>query len=401
MYTNKFKSSLIVVAVAMTFGSQAYAFDCAITASCVTAVQSSEASIISTIGNQILTVGQNILSGVQQSTSTQMQHEAEVADAKNQKEIENSRNAKKYESVKNSAPTSAECMTRGIAAISGGANAATAASIKTFALYHKMLAAHSSGGSSSSINMVDNHKDNYCNKEVDPNCTSNAKSNEFGNLMTDADTSVSSVLSGAGSKGNGARVFTPEQTKAALAYTENSTGGSYVPRRLSKAEADTPKGKLYEAARIEYEAQISANQSAMHTIIASQQPIEGSQEIVNQLKKSVSGSKSEKWLLTELQKLDNNPSPIQGKLSYAELMRIESGRRFSNAGWYEDIQSADEVTLLREISHMLATSIYMQYQQSIRDESRMTAESVASSAANKASAQKVKEMDEAMILNGN
>lgn len=372
------------------------AADCAITATCVSAVQSSEANVISTIGGQILKVGQNILSGLEQATSTQMKHDTEVADAKNQKEIENQRNAKKYESVKNSAPTSAECMTRGIAAISGGVNAHTAASIKNYALYHKLLAARSSGGGSSSSSMVDNHRDNYCNKDVDPNCSKAAKSNEYGNPMTDADSDVGSVLSGAGGNGNGSRVFTPEQTKAALSYTENSTGGAYIPRRLTKAEADTPKGKIYEAARIEYEAQISANQAGMHTIIASQQPIEGSQEIVSQLKKSVKGSKSEKWLLQELGKLDSNPSPIRGKLSYAELMRLESGRRFSNAGWYEDIQSSDDTTLLREIAHMLATSIYMQYQQSVRDETRLAAESVASTTANKASMQKLKELDDSI-----
>lgn len=369
------KKPVIAVAIVLGFiSAPVYAASCALTPECVMAINSAKSSLSkqmalmeSTLKSAILMVGSEIQSAINQSVTTQMKHDRELADAKNRAEIENARNVKKHQAVIDSAPTSDECTARGIGVQSAEVMKSMRQSSKNFNAYHQAVAGRSSGGSSSAANAANTHHELYCDPKTDVACPA-AHPNELGGKMDNADVNVESITSGVGGTDASRRILTPEQVAAAKIFTENATAGGFAPRRLSAAEMDTPKGKLYEAKRLDYEATASVSRKILGDNVAYITPSEGSQAIMKTILDGAKGTQSEAYIKREVNSLNSLPSPITGKISPARLIELEATRRFLDEGWYKDIQSADQVTLLREMAHMMASNLYMQHQQAMREE---------------------------------
>lgn len=259
------------------------------------------------------------------------------------------------------------CETQTLAAVNAAAAAAIAA--RNAEILDKMAkfarsGARGAGGGASAAAVVDSHK-KYCDRSTDKSCVTDATNP----LMMDADKKAESILYGAGNAKEGVKIltYTQEQEAAALVALQNMTTGSEPPRTLSKVEAETPPGTIYQARKIEYDMMVSAASIPMAEVLASRSSMPNSSDLLKVMRKNSDGD-SGVWMSSELDKIQ---AKVGSKISPADLLRIEIGRRVDNPGWMKDIQAMNNQTsLLRELIFMEALSLKMQYAAHLTAESQ-------------------------------
>lgn len=197
------------------------------------------------------------------------------------------------------------------------------------------------------------HTERYCNVIENKLGYSGCSTSD----MPDGDSSIDSVLTGAGKPGKEPELtFTKEQEEAGRAYASLSVD-PHPPEHLSKGEASTEQGRLYIAMQKAYQANMSAAEKPAFDAIAARVPFAGSKKLIEELKKSDGAAKYYDATASKAAK-------ATGTMSLAELQDFEAGRRFRNPYWMIAMGAeADPAKLQREMVFMQAYANEMMYQQ--------------------------------------
>ena len=191
------------------------------------------------------------------------------------------------------------------------------------------------------------HEATYCSaNEVTlgyPGCSTST--------MPDGDSNADSLYSGAGMPGKDIDLtFTPQEIEAARAY-ERMAIDPEPPQNITKAEANTEVGKLYIAMQKAYQANVSAAENTMNTLIANRAPFPGSAQLITDINSSSDSAE---------QYYNANASPVAkstNTMSLDELEDFEAGRRWRNPYWQIEFGAvADPTKLARE---QLFTTAFM------------------------------------------
>jgi len=289
---------------------------------------------------------------------------ADIATQMEQRQVDAVKSQKRYENMKNQQPAIDAC---GGQSMAGYAQSVVdiSKSISSAARAKSAAAAGNAPSIPEQQALVDDtHRHTYCNPDTDPQKCKDGRTekNEKGELMADADKSSESLFSGAGVSGRAENLtFTPKQLDAAEKYIKNVIDSADTPRKLTSSEYDTAEGKKYEGLRTVYESKMSMSRNVLIDIKSQRTPMESSSKILDAIRDGspVGGAGYINDRVTRL--LGWHPN---GDISPLELMDIDIGRRADNPAWYEAINtSADQISLLREQTFMLAMMLKMQYAQ--------------------------------------
>lgn len=209
----------------------------------------------------------------------------------------------------------------------------------------------------------DVHAQAYCDSDTAPGkkCASNPKvDSNSGESLKSADVKAESLFTGAGEDGRkGNLTYSVDQVAGARQYISNVVSASDAPRKPTASEYSTAEGKQYEGLRQVYLARVSMAENAMGDILAMRTPISEARLILSEIKNGspVGGTDFITERETEIRKYDRNGDPSQ-----LELLDLEVRRRVDNPAWYEAINTqANQMSLLREQTFMLAMMLKMQY----------------------------------------
>jgi hypothetical protein len=319
---------------------------------------------------------------------------ADIATQMEQRQVDAIKAQKRYENMKNQQPAIDAC---GGQSMAGYAQSVVdiSRSISSAAKARAAAAAGNAPSIPEQQALVDDiHHHTYCNPDTDPEKCKNGRTekNEKGEDMMDADKSSESLFSGAGVPGRTEDLtFTPKQLEAAEKYIKNVIDSADTPRKLTPSEYDTAEGKKYEGLRTVYESRMSLARNVLIDIKSQRTPMKDSSEILDAIRDGspVGGAGYINNRVARLLGWDPD-----GNISPLELMDIDIRRRVDNPAWYEAINtSADQVSLLREQTFMLAMLLKMQYMQMRQHE--VTAALEATSSAESTKANMKPKLDEA------
>lgn len=159
--------------------------------------------------------------------------------------------------------------------------------------------------------------------------------------MPGADKRVDSVLTGAGPDGKEPDLtFTQEQTDAARMYIQNSVYRS-VSKDLTKAEANSAAGIQYLGLKNQMYASLSAAADPQEKVLAERQPIDETKALIAEALQSKSAKSYFDATASDVVKQT-------GKMSKADFLLFEVGRRYANTEYQSDLQGMDTDNLARE-----------------------------------------------------
>lgn len=161
------------------------------------------------------------------------------------------------------------------------------------------------------------------------------------NSMPGADKRLDSVLTGAGKDGKAPDLtFSQDQTDAAMMYIQNSIRRSVAPQ-LSKQQASTPLGIEYVGLMNQFNSILSAAAAPQEQSVADRQPVDATVQLLK-----------ESLVSPSAQSFYNETASAQakstGKMSYAEFEQFETGRRYANVQYQNDLQAMTSENLQRE-----------------------------------------------------
>ncbi|QZN96704.1 conjugal transfer protein TraW [Symbiopectobacterium purcellii] len=159
--------------------------------------------------------------------------------------------------------------------------------------------------------------------------------------MPGADKRIDSILSGAGKEGKAPDLtFTQEQTDVARMYVQNSVRRS-VSKDLTKAEANSNAGVQYIGMKTQMNASLSAAADAQERVLSERQPLDITKQLLTEALLSPSAK-------TYFDATASDVAKSTGKMSKAEFLQFEVGRRYSNTEYQKDLQAMDTANLARE-----------------------------------------------------
>lgn len=159
--------------------------------------------------------------------------------------------------------------------------------------------------------------------------------------MPGADKRVDSLFSGAGKDGKAPELtFREEQTDVARMYTQNSVYRS-VSKDLTKAEANSTPGKVYIGMKTQMNASLSAAADPQARVLSERQPLEMTKELLTEALQDESAK-------TYFDQTASDIARSTGKMSKAEFLQFEVGRRYANSAYQKDLQEMDADNLVRE-----------------------------------------------------
>ncbi|HBV9945894.1 TPA: conjugal transfer protein TraW [Klebsiella aerogenes] len=160
--------------------------------------------------------------------------------------------------------------------------------------------------------------------------------------MPGADKRVDSLMTGAGKDGKKPDLtFSQEQTDVARMYIQNSTRRS-ISKDLTKAEASSAAGKVYLGVTTQMNASISAAADPQERMLAERQPLDETKELLQEALQSPSAK-------SYFDETASDVARSTGKMSKAEFLQFEVGRRYANTAYQKDLQEMDGENLQREI----------------------------------------------------
>ncbi|ENN9164417.1 conjugal transfer protein TraW [Proteus mirabilis] len=187
-------------------------------------------------------------------------------------------------------------------------------------------------------NTATSHR-NYCS-EADMVAYGGTKFCEVKSDMPNGDTSLESVLIGAGKPNkNPDLTFSDEQVDAALLYVKNTTGRS-AGRAPSKGEVKSASGRVYLGLLKQYEAYRDASQQPMLEMIAESKP--NPQTI-----KPVQDALKVPSMKYYYEQTISNTGKSKG-LSLREFQDFEVNRRYSNTAYQADLATKSDIELMKE-----------------------------------------------------
>ena len=159
--------------------------------------------------------------------------------------------------------------------------------------------------------------------------------------MPGADKRIDTILSGAGKDGKEPELtFTQEQTDAGRMYIQNSVRRS-ISKDLTKAEANSAAGIQYLGLKNQMNASISAAADPQERVLAERQPLDESKALIAEAIQSPSAK-------SYFNETASKVAKSTGKMSKAEFLQFEVGRRYSNTEYQKDLQEMDSENLMRE-----------------------------------------------------
>jgi hypothetical protein len=165
--------------------------------------------------------------------------------------------------------------------------------------------------------------------------------------MPGADKRVDSLMTGAGKDGKKPDLtFTQEQTDVARMYIQNSTRRS-ISKDLTKADANSAAGKVYLGITTQLNASISAAADPQERMLAERQPLDETKDLLKEALQSPSAK-------SYFDETASDVARATGKMSKAEFLQFEVGRRYANTAYQKDLQAMDGENLQREIIRVQA-----------------------------------------------
>lgn len=159
--------------------------------------------------------------------------------------------------------------------------------------------------------------------------------------MPKADTSLSSILYGAGKEGKAPDgTFTTEQTDAALRYVKNTAMRS-AGRQLSRGEVKSAAGRVYLGMMQQYQAAQDAAAQPMLEMIADTKPNPATDQPLADARKAPE-------VETYYQNTASAEARRQNRMSAREFEEFEVGRRYSNPAYLSTLNNKNEIDLQRE-----------------------------------------------------
>lgn len=159
--------------------------------------------------------------------------------------------------------------------------------------------------------------------------------------MPRGDTSLSSVLDGAGKEGKKPTLtFTDEQTDAALLYTKNTAQRS-AGRAPSRAEVKSASGRQYLGMFQQYQAYIDAAAQPQLEMIAASKPNPATKQPLDDARKVPS-------MATFYDQNVSEEAKRKGMMSLREFEQFEVSRRYANPAYQTDLMMKNSDDLLRE-----------------------------------------------------
>jgi len=159
--------------------------------------------------------------------------------------------------------------------------------------------------------------------------------------MPKADTSLSSVLYGAGKAGKAPDgTFTDEQTDAALRYVKNTAMRS-AGRQLSRGEVKNASGRVYLGMLQQYQAAQDAAAQPMLEMIADSKPNPATDQPLADARKAPE-------VESYFQNTASAEARRQNRMSAREFEEFEVGRRYSNPAYLSTLNNKNEIDLQRE-----------------------------------------------------
>lgn len=159
--------------------------------------------------------------------------------------------------------------------------------------------------------------------------------------MPGADKRVDSVLTGAGPDGKKPDLtFTQQQTDVARMYIQNSTRRS-ISKDLTRSEASSAAGKVYLGVVNQMNASLSAAADPQERVLAERQPLDATKDLLNEALQAPSAKSYFDETASDLAR-------STGKMSKAEFLQFEVGRRYANTAYQQDLQQMTGENLIRE-----------------------------------------------------
>lgn len=203
------------------------------------------------------------------------------------------------------------------------------------------------------------HKNKYCGKADEMLQRCNAST-----TMPDADTSVATLLDGAGPVGSGpSTAFTKDQIDAAQAYIKNITNSTPLPNLTPDLEKTGP-GQDYVAAKLADQAKLDLAARPAVEALARNSPMT-----------TADGQKFGAHIKSIWENMEKNGTVIPDQFrkalaanndeaSYDFFLKTEVDRRFSNPQWYIEIYGAEPAAIAREQAFMTALQLHLMNEQS-------------------------------------
>lgn len=159
--------------------------------------------------------------------------------------------------------------------------------------------------------------------------------------MPKADTSLSSVLYGAGKDGKAPdKTFNDQQTDAALRYVKNSALRS-AGRQLSRGEVKSAAGRVYLGMIQQYQSLIDAGAQPQLEMIANSKPNPATD-------KPLADARQVPEVESYFQSTASPEAKRLNRMSAREFEEFEVGRRYSNPAYLASLNNKNEVDLQKE-----------------------------------------------------
>ena len=123
-------------------------------------------------------------------------------------------------------------------------------------------------------------------------------------------------------------------------YIQNSVRRS-ISKDLTKAEANSAAGIQYLGLKNQMNASISAAADPQERVLAERQPLDESKALIAEAIQSPSAK-------SYFNETASKVAKSTGKMSKAEFLQFEVGRRYSNTEYQKDLQEMDSENLMRE-----------------------------------------------------
>lgn len=181
--------------------------------------------------------------------------------------------------------------------------------------------------------------------------------------MPKADTSLSSILYGAGEEGKSPDgTFTEKQTDAALLYTKNTALRS-AGRQLSRGEVKGAAGRVYLGMIQQYQAMADAAAQPQLEAIANTKPNPATDTPLADARKTPEvESFFQSYASSEAKRLN--------RMSATEFERFDVERRYSNPAYLATLNNKNEIDLQRE--QIMITNLNNHLQLGIKEQQQKT-----------------------------